>query len=85
VTALTPIPFEPAQLRPRHDSWTAERQILRRLTRPRVEPLHSLRFARNGTGPLARVSLRTFVKIGAQDVRGTSEHQSGELAGPPLA
>lgn len=27
MTALTPIPFEPAQLRPRHDGWTAERQI----------------------------------------------------------
>jgi hypothetical protein len=27
LTALTPIPFEPAQLRPRHDGWTAEKQI----------------------------------------------------------
>ena len=23
-----PIPFEPAKLRPRHDGWTAEKQIL---------------------------------------------------------
>lgn len=27
MTALTPIPFEPAQLRPRHDGWTADKQI----------------------------------------------------------
>ena len=27
MTAHTPIPFEPAQLRPRHDGWTAEKQI----------------------------------------------------------
>ncbi len=27
MTALTPIPFEPARLRPRHDGWTAEKQI----------------------------------------------------------
>jgi hypothetical protein len=27
LTALTPIPFEPAQLRPRYDGWTAEKQI----------------------------------------------------------
>lgn len=27
MTAQTPIPFEPVQLRPRHDGWTAERQI----------------------------------------------------------
>ena len=27
MTAHTPINFEPAQLRPRHDGWTAEKQI----------------------------------------------------------
>lgn len=27
MTAQTPIPFEPVQLRARHDGWTAERQI----------------------------------------------------------
>jgi hypothetical protein len=27
VTAIPPIPFEPALLRPRHDGWTAEKQI----------------------------------------------------------